>query len=192
MSKSKHGEATDYRRAEAGGGVDRGCGSGSGRFQTHHLLLEVEVRRHGRERGAGGEATTRRECAAEEAGRRLEPRQGHAAIGESKKLTGFVERRAEVRRLRGEFITSERRVCGLMEIPRMSYRYQSRRDDSALRERLLALAREKPRYGHRRLHLRLERCEPSVSVRGIPLEENREATEDGAWRAGGALSKSGN
>jgi hypothetical protein len=29
-----------------------------------------------------------------------------------------------------------------MEIPRMSYRYRCRRDDSALRERLLALARE--------------------------------------------------
>ena len=50
-----------------------------------------------------------------------------------------------------EFHRSERRVCGLMEILRMSYRYQSRRDDTALRERLLALAREKPRYGYRRL-----------------------------------------
>ena len=42
-----------------------------------------------------------------------------------------------MRRLIEEFHTSERRVCGLMEIPRMSYRYQSRRDESALRERLL-------------------------------------------------------
>jgi hypothetical protein len=47
-----------------------------------------------------------------------------------------------VRRLIEEFRTSERRVCGLMEIPRMTYRYQSRSDDTALRERLLALARE--------------------------------------------------
>jgi len=31
----------------------------------------------------------------------------------------------------------------------------------------------------------------TVSVRGIPLEENRAGTEDGAWRAGGARSKSG-
>jgi putative transposase len=44
-----------------------------------------------------------------------------------------------------------------MEIPRMSYRYQSRRDDSGLRERLLELAREKPRYGYRRLHVLLHR-----------------------------------
>lgn len=56
-----------------------------------------------------------------------------------------------MRRLVGEFQASERRVCGLMEIPRMSCRYQSRRDDSALRERLLELAREKPRFGYRRL-----------------------------------------
>jgi hypothetical protein len=55
-----------------------------------------------------------------------------------------------VRRLVDEFRASERRVCGLMEIPRMSYQYRCRRDDSALRERLLALAREKPRFGYRR------------------------------------------
>ena len=58
-----------------------------------------------------------------------------------------------MRRLQEEFHASERRVCGLMEIPRMSCRYRSRRDDSVLRERLLTLAREKPRFGYRRLHL---------------------------------------
>ena len=62
-----------------------------------------------------------------------------------------------MRRLREEFSTSERRVCELIEIPRMSYRYQSRRDDSWLRDRLLELAREKPRYGYRRLHILLKR-----------------------------------
>ena len=50
-------------------------------------------------------------------------------------------------RLMAEYSASERRACGLMGIPRMSCRYQSRRDDSDLRERLLELAREKPRYG---------------------------------------------
>jgi putative transposase len=60
-----------------------------------------------------------------------------------------------VRRLVDEFRASERRVCGLMGIPRMSYRYRCRRDDSALRERLLALAREKPRFGYRRLWVML-------------------------------------
>ncbi len=56
-----------------------------------------------------------------------------------------------------DYSASERRACGLMEIPQMSYRYQSRRDDQALREQLLALAREKPRYGYRRLHVLLRR-----------------------------------
>lgn len=54
-----------------------------------------------------------------------------------------------------EFLASERRACELMGIPRMSCRYQSRRDDSVFRERLLELAREKPRYGYRRLHVLL-------------------------------------
>ena len=56
-----------------------------------------------------------------------------------------------------DFAASERRVCGLMEVPRTSCRYRSRRNDSALRERLLELAREKPRYGYRRLHVLLRR-----------------------------------
>lgn len=62
-----------------------------------------------------------------------------------------------MRRLIAEFQSSERRVCGLMEIPRMTCRYHSRRDDTALRERLLKLAREKPRYGYRRLYVLLRR-----------------------------------
>jgi putative transposase len=69
-----------------------------------------------------------------------------------------------VRRLRVEFLASERRICELMEIPRMSCRYQSRRDDSGLRDRLLALAREKPRYGYRRLHVLLHRYEPDERI----------------------------
>ena len=39
---------------------------------------------------------------------------------------------------------SERRVCERMAMPKTAYRYQSCRDDSELRERLLALARERP------------------------------------------------
>ena len=46
----------------------------------------------------------------------------------------------------------------------MSYRHQSRRDDSALRERLVVLAREKPPYGYRRLHVLLKRHEPNERV----------------------------
>src|SRR5207253_2454996 len=112
----------DHRRAEAGGGGPQGRGFGTGmRSSKHDLRVEVEVRRHGCQRGARGEAVARRERPAKEVGGRSQPRQRHAAVGDSKKLTGLGERRAEVRRLKEEFPTSERRVCELMEIPRMSY-----------------------------------------------------------------------
>ena len=62
-----------------------------------------------------------------------------------------------MQRLREELETSERHACELMSIPRSSCRYQSRGDDSALRERLIQLAREKPRFGYRRLHILLRR-----------------------------------
>ena len=51
-----------------------------------------------------------------------------------------------------EYATSQRHACELMETPRTSCRYQRRRDDGDLRERLLELARGEPRYGYRRLH----------------------------------------
>jgi putative transposase len=63
-----------------------------------------------------------------------------------------------VQRLRAEFATSERHACELMSIPRSSYRYRSRRDDSVLREQLIELAHEKPRFGYRRLHILLRRA----------------------------------
>ena len=66
-------------------------------------------------------------------------------------------KRAEVQRLTAEFAVSERHACELMSIPRSSRRYVSQRDDSALRERLMELAREKPRFGYRRLHILLLR-----------------------------------
>ena len=52
---------------------------------------------------------------------------------------------------------SERRACRLLLVRVSSYRYQLRQNDSSLRERLIALAREKPRFGYRRLHVLLGR-----------------------------------
>ena len=46
---------------------------------------------------------------------------------------------------------SERRACKLMGMDRGSYRYEPRPDRNAsLREALVELARQKPRYGYRR------------------------------------------
>jgi putative transposase len=56
-----------------------------------------------------------------------------------------------------EYKASERRVCGLLEIPRSSCRYRSRRNDGVLQEQLQHLAREHPRFGYRGLHVLLRR-----------------------------------
>jgi putative transposase len=73
-----------------------------------------------------------------------------------------------VRRLIGEFDTSERRVCELMKIPWMSYRYQSRRDGQAeLRMRLRDLAGSRVRYGYRRLTILLRREGWKVNAKRI-------------------------
>ena len=57
-----------------------------------------------------------------------------------------------------EFQYSERQACKLVSMDRTTYRYQPRPDHNAeLRTKLLALARQKPRYGYRRLCALLER-----------------------------------
>jgi putative transposase len=70
---------------------------------------------------------------------------------------GLVGLREEVGWLRGAYATSQRRACGLVEMAESSYRYQPRGDDEELRQRLVELAREKPRFGYRRLHVLLRR-----------------------------------
>jgi putative transposase len=76
-------------------------------------------------------------------------------------------KRAEVRRLQEEFSLSERHACELMTIPRTTLRWVSRKDDSALRERLTALAHEHPRFGYRRLHILLERAGEKVNHKKV-------------------------
>ena len=53
---------------------------------------------------------------------------------------------------------SERRACKLLEMDRSSYRYEPQPDrNAAVRQELIALARQKPRYGYRRLGVLLGR-----------------------------------
>ena len=59
--------------------------------------------------------------------------------------------------LRDTFQVSERHACELIGMAVSSFRYRSQRSDEALREQLVALAREKPRFGYRRLHVLLRR-----------------------------------
>ena len=65
--------------------------------------------------------------------------------------------KASVEHVATKFAFTERRSCRLLRVPISSYRYQPRQHDDGLRERLVALAREKPRFGYRRLHVLLER-----------------------------------
>jgi hypothetical protein len=48
-----------------------------------------------------------------------------------------------------------------------SYRYRTRRCDEELRIRLVELAREKPRFGYRRLHVLLRRCGERVNHKRV-------------------------
>ena len=70
---------------------------------------------------------------------------------------GLVADRADAEWLRAKYGVSERRVCGLVGMAASSYRYATKRSDEELRRRLVELAREKPRFGYRRLQVLLER-----------------------------------
>ena len=57
-----------------------------------------------------------------------------------------------------EFDYSERAACKLLELDRSSYRYEPKPDrNEKLRQELIEMARQKPRYGYRRLQVLLER-----------------------------------
>jgi len=59
--------------------------------------------------------------------------------------------RKDVAFARERYRVSERRACKLLGMDRGSYRYEPRPDRNAeLREALVALARQKPRFGYRR------------------------------------------
>jgi hypothetical protein len=138
-------------RAEYGG---HGAG-GAGCVQAHDLCPESKVWRLGSKRGATLEATGGRERPAEETGRRPQLGQGDVESGDQKKRIELADRRTEARWLREQYRVSERRVCGLLSLGVSSYRYESCRSDEKLWERVVQLAREKPRFGCRRLHVLL-------------------------------------
>jgi putative transposase len=78
-----------------------------------------------------------------------------------------VKLREEVRWLGEQYQASQQRICGLMEIAVSSYRYRSTRSDTDLRERLVELARKKPRWGYRRLHILLTGSGMSVNHKRV-------------------------
>jgi putative transposase len=74
------------------------------------------------------------------------------------------------------FRLSERTACKLLGVERSSYRYEPRPDRNAeLRSELVKLARQKPRYGYRRLHALLSRRGQEVNVKRV----YRQCVEEG-------------
>jgi len=67
-----------------------------------------------------------------------------------------------------QFGMSERQACKLVNLDRSSYRYEPAPDQNAhLRRDLVDLARQKPRYGYRRLHALLIRSGHSASPQRV-------------------------
>ena len=79
----------------------------------------------------------------------------------------LVNQRADADWLRLQYAASERRVCGLMGMAVASYRYRTTRTDEPLRTKLVELAREKPRFGYRRLHVLLGRSGEHVNHKRV-------------------------
>ena len=77
--------------------------------------------------------------------------------------------KAAIGQVREEYAFSERHACDLMLVAAGTYRYASRRarNDEPLRLRLVELAREKPRYGYRRLHVLLQRAGERVNPKRV-------------------------
>ncbi len=78
-------------------------------------------------------------------------------------MVGPAAKREAVAHLKAVLGLSERRACSIVSADRTMIRYRSRRPaDTALRERLRALANERHRFGYRRLFVLLRRDgEPS-------------------------------
>ena len=80
----------------------------------------------------------------------------------------LVSARRDVALLMADHQLSERHACKLLELDRSTYRYEAQPDrNSELREALVTLARQKPRYGYRRLWAMLSRRGWEVNVKRI-------------------------
>src|SRR6202140_1945537 len=79
----------------------------------------------------------------------------------------LAELKATVEQVREKYAFSARRACSVMAMAVSSYRYQSRRSDEPLRTQLVELARSKPRFGYRRLHVLLGRSGEHVNHKRV-------------------------
>jgi putative transposase len=97
-----------------------------------------------------------------------QPGPGSAESGDPKKRVELAGMRNDVAFACVQFGVSERRACKLLALDRSSYRYEPRPDRNVeLRQELVNLARQKPRYGYRRLHALVERREFRASAQRV-------------------------
>lgn len=75
--------------------------------------------------------------------------------------------KAAVEHLKQDFAFSERRACGVLKLPVSTFRYRLWRCYAELRNKLLELAREKPRFGYRRLRILLQRDGEQVNHKRV-------------------------
>ena len=75
--------------------------------------------------------------------------------------------KASVEQIQAKYAFTERRACRLLLVPVSSFRYHPKSADDGVRARLVELAREKPRYGYRRLHVLLERAGEHVNHKRV-------------------------
>ncbi len=100
---------------------------------------------------------------AAEAGGGSESGQRSAAVGDKKKRLELVALKAAIGQMRQDYAFSERRACGVMT---MAGRVTATRRGGVMSRyaaRLVELAREKPRFGYRRLHVLLRRSGEQVN-----------------------------
>ena len=62
-----------------------------------------------------------------------------------------------VQQLVAKFARAERRACRLLGLGRSTCRYESKRRDMALRQKIRAIAQARPRFGYRRILVMLKR-----------------------------------
>src|SRR5215213_4361948 len=146
-------------QAPGGGGEVGWRGNSSGGCQrTRHQRgyvppLEESIRWDEFQRGQTPQGARKGERPPEEAGCRAGSGHRHPKGGESGKLLSPARRRKAVCHTQRYFRVSERRACRVLDQPRSSQRYVSAKavKDTAVVQKMVALCRENPRYGYRRV-----------------------------------------
>src|SRR5438034_10485765 len=154
MSRSRHTEAqmiAALKQVEAGRAVEDVA-------REKHKYDGMDVSQAQEAKQLRDENTRLRKLVADS-----ESGQGSIAVGDPKKRVELVALKAAIGQMKQEYAFSERRACGVVMVAVSTYRYETRRSGELLRTTLVELAREKPRFGYRRLQVLLRRSGEQVN-----------------------------